>query len=404
MAILFSDDFISYVMTFIALLIALALLLIKRHMEQSKAPAGVKAFHQMPTPPGANFILGHLLLINPLKLHLIFIRWTNKLGSIYRFRMLHENFVVVTDPKLFGPILGAGEEALPKHRIYSSINDIADTKALTGEDADGVFSMLDHHDEKFKIVRKELALAFSMKQMKEVVFPNLTSTGLSLADKWGAGQGQSLIVDHDLEVALLDFNLHTSFKFNMSRAEKDEFLKRLAPTLDELSQRFANPFRSKLQLLLPFLPSSKKVQKVMQGAHEMWRKVWELIQANAPYDPSDTSFSACLWRIDAVHGLKANAAANVVEMVVAGFDTSSGALSWALYDIASSPEVQSKLHTELKSAGLLHSDGKKGRSIAWEDLSLPYLNAVIKESARVNPVASAGTSKCDSLPQPHFAF
>ena len=123
----------------------------------------------------------------------------------------------------------------------------------------------------------------------------------------------------------------------------------------------------------------------------MWRRVYDLIQANAPYDPNDLSFSACLWRIETVHGLKANAAANVVEMVIAGFETSAGAISWALYDIASIPEVQAKLHAELKTAGLLQSDGKEGRPVIWEDLALPYLNAVIKESARINPVASQGT-------------
>ena len=113
------------------------------------------------------------------------------------------------------------------------------------------------------------------------------------------------------------------------------------------------------------------------------------IKANAPYDASDLSFSACLWRIEDTHGFPCFD--NIALMGIAGFETSSGAISWALYDIASSPDVQSKLHAELQSAGLVHTAKTKGRAIAWEDLSLPYLTAVIKECARINPVAADGT-------------
>ena len=67
--------------------------------------------------------------------------------------------------------------------------------------------------------------------------------------------------------------------------------------------------------------------------------------------------------------------------------------AWALYDIASNPEVQSKLKAELEAAGLIHSGSKgPGRAVAWDDLSLPYFSAILKESMRLHPVA--GVFRC----------
>ena len=275
MAMLFGPDTISYAMTIVALLLAGALLLMKRL--NAKAPPGNRPFSDMPTPPGSNWIVGHLFQFNPSKMHLDFSAWANKLGGIYRVRVLNQNIVVVSDPKLFVPILGAGDEALPKHTMYQDF-DLFESPNHNGN----VFTTLDFHDECFRVARKELAMGFSMKQMKDVAVPSLITVGRSLAEKWGAAGERSAEVDHDIEVAVLDHILDSSFKINLSREVKDEFLERLKPALAEISLRASNPLRPMFQRLLPFLPSSKNVLNVMKGCHKMWYMVHDRLRPTLP--------------------------------------------------------------------------------------------------------------------------
>ena len=375
-------ELISNAMTIAALLIAACLMIMKRRSMQANLP-GIKPFYAIPTPSGGGGLLGHLLLLNGNKLHLVLTRWANELGGLFRVRVITEHMLVITDPKLFVPLLGSGDDALPKTPLYLDFDQIHSSKEAS------MFSMPDHTSPKFKIIRKELALAFSMKTMKESMH-SLMSTGRALAACWGAGG--SIEVLHDIDIAILDHLLVSSFKLKFSEDQKIDFMKSLSPALAEMSLRLANPLRSKLQRFTPFLPSSKRVKKVMQGSHNMWSMVYDRIKANSPYDATDLSFAACLWRLESDHGLPPGAVvSNISLMMIAGYETSSGAIAWALYDIASNPAVQTKLHAELQSAGLIQS--ASSRPVTWEDLSLPYLNAIVKESARVHPVAASGTHR-----------
>lgn len=64
-------------------------------------------------------------------------------------------------------------------------------------------------------------------------------------------------------------------------------------------------------------------------------------------------------------------------IAAAGFETTGHSAAWALYEIASHPEVQAKLAAELEQAGLLWAPGRPGRELELSDLSaLPYLDQV----------------------------
>ncbi|OAA38812.1 Cytochrome P450 [Metarhizium rileyi] len=65
--------------------------------------------------------------------------------------------------------------------------------------------------------------------------------------------------------------------------------------------------------------------------------------------------------------------------VLAGGDSTAGSLKPIVYHLGKCPEAQRKLHAELREANL-------GLPAKWKDISrLPYLDAVIREAARVNP-------------------
>ncbi|KAK0482383.1 cytochrome P450 [Armillaria novae-zelandiae] len=78
---------------------------------------------------------------------------------------------------------------------------------------------------------------------------------------------------------------------------------------------------------------------------------------------------------------------NITTLLMAGFETSSGVVAFALLDLAQNTEVQSRLREELV-----------GAELDWKTVeNLPYLDAVTRESLRLHP-SSAETHRiaiCD---------
>ncbi|XP_066221935.1 25-hydroxyvitamin D-1 alpha hydroxylase, mitochondrial [Saccopteryx leptura] len=74
---------------------------------------------------------------------------------------------------------------------------------------------------------------------------------------------------------------------------------------------------------------------------------------------------------------------NVTELLLAGVDTVSNTLSWALYELSRHPKVQTELHSEITAA---LGQGSNAQSSAMALSQLPLLKAVIKEVLRLYPV------------------
>ena len=76
-----------------------------------------------------------------------------------------------------------------------------------------------------------------------------------------------------------------------------------------------------------------------------------------------------------------------VSLVSAGFDTTSAALSWAVYNLLTHQDVLERLRVEISSL--------EERQVTLSSLSLPYLERVIKETMRLYPPAPAGLRQAD---------
>ncbi|CAL1397772.1 unnamed protein product [Linum trigynum] len=70
------------------------------------------------------------------------------------------------------------------------------------------------------------------------------------------------------------------------------------------------------------------------------------------------------------------------EVFVAGIDTSTSVLQWVFYELVVNPGIQEKLYGEI-----VERVGKEGRIGEEHVETMPYLNAIIKESLRVHSPA-----------------
>nr|AKJ26121.1 CYP3 [Gentiana rigescens] len=72
----------------------------------------------------------------------------------------------------------------------------------------------------------------------------------------------------------------------------------------------------------------------------------------------------------------------LMEMLVAGMDTSSATTEWAMTEVLHNPQVMAKAKKELSQAF-----GPKGFANEQEVMQLPYLDAILKETLRLHPTS-----------------
>lgn len=75
----------------------------------------------------------------------------------------------------------------------------------------------------------------------------------------------------------------------------------------------------------------------------------------------------------------------ISNIIFAGFDTTSTALSRLFHILASEPEMQARLRTEIRQAQRDYGSTHLPYDIL---MSLPYLDAILRESLRMHPPTS----------------
>lgn len=83
--------------------------------------------------------------------------------------------------------------------------------------------------------------------------------------------------------------------------------------------------------------------------------------------------------------------AEIGTFLMGGFETTAHTLSFTLFCIANSEDVQNRIAAELASLDLLRDNGSQAdaRMLQYEDLQrLIYLDSVLKESMRMFPVVA----------------
>nr|XP_061799309.1 sterol 26-hydroxylase, mitochondrial-like [Nerophis lumbriciformis] len=73
---------------------------------------------------------------------------------------------------------------------------------------------------------------------------------------------------------------------------------------------------------------------------------------------------------------------SITELLLAGVDTTSNTISWALYHLAQEPAIQERLYQEVSSV----FPASRGMPKSQEIAQMPFLKAVVRETLRLYPV------------------
>eukprot|EP00210_Caulerpa_lentillifera_P006594 g6299.t1 len=341
--------------------------------------------HKIPSPP-ANPFLGHLLTLLHVSQNSSFAFWLRdwhkKLGypKLMSVRLPGRTGVMITDINIVRSLLCSttdapprGGPSLPKFlRLISGHSPIR-TIISTGETTPYV-----------KTVRRAYFKSFSSNGLRQILPRQLQGINKLMEHIEKQRICGKMDVQDIFLRASLDHIGKVGFNIELGGLDRSNSLGDLIVTCTH-HLGFVNTIpKFEIQMLFPFLESTKKIKRDLDALYEKWDEVANNVLRHGEPDPDDFSLWAELRRVR-LPETKAPLSQKMLKgelatAIVGGVDTTSHQLGWTFALLAAHPYVVDKLIDELQSHGLY---GKNAREVEFEDLSnLSYLDAVVKEGMR----------------------
>lgn len=224
--------------------------------------------------------------------------------------------------------------------------------------------------------RKAVAPAFASKHVRR-----MNDVALAKVESWMEGRlrpaaeaGDSIDFDEEILHVILSAISETAFEYSMSKEESSMFISELELALTEFALKApSNPLRKFVGMLLP------ERRRAFAAGQNLRRLSLTIIASYRKLEaPLHGTIIDLLMRSTAFKD-DGEKAAQIVEFLVGGHDTTAHSIAWTLLELARNPVEQVKLRDSL--TGL--AQGQMGNS--------DYLAMVIKEAMRLHPVAAAST-------------
>jgi len=330
----------------------------------------------LPSPKG-HLILGHLPQFNVTNKHQVLERWVDECGDLFKINFIGKEFVVSANPKLNTDILKLRPE---KFRRFSKINEI-----LTEMGIVGVFNA---ENETWKRHRKPTSEALNLKKVKGY-FPTISKTTQQLLNKWKTYAEKGTEVDVQKELVRYTIDITTAiafgYKLDTLNHQEDVFQKHLELIFPMVNDRITAPialwriYKQKKDKALD--NSLEAIEKII---HQFIKEAKERLTADSKLKENPSNFLEALlveqenenmFSDDEIYG-------NVFSILLAGEDTTSSSISWALFYLAQHPEIVSKVRQEAKE--VYHNSQVPETTQLLNKLK--YANAVAQEAIRLKPV------------------
>src|SRR5574339_531380 len=290
---------------------------------------------------------------------------TREYGGIARFKLLNNNYILVTDPDYVKYIL----QDHPKNYIRG--RSVETGRVLLG---DGL-PLID--GDVWLRERRMLQPAFHRERLGRLVESMSGVIGRFLRG-WDEKAGSDQILDVDTEMMRLTLTVIIKSMFS---AKIDDRIQSLSQAFN-VASRFML-WRSQQMWKLPLaapLPRHVEYNRALKTLDET---IYPLI-ADGRKNPGNDLLGMMLEMRDASTGeglSDRQARDEVVTIFFAGHETTAATLSWAFYCLSQHPEVEERIRAEMQTV-------LNGRSPAFADLpKLTYLQQVLNEVLRLYPAA-----------------
>lgn len=314
----------------------------------------------MPTAPGRLPLLGHLLPLTTRPLP--YVTAMRERAPLVRLYFGRRPVYLVTSPPLIRELLVERGSDTDKGSVFDQ------GKAFLGEGL--VTSAGDLHRRQRRVVQP----AFHHTRIADYA-EHMRRRITSVADGWSPHQR----VDLNDAMLRLAFGVITTsmFAVDLPRTVEDH-LQRVLPVLirGALVRALLPPAAGRLPT-----PGNRRYARAVASTREMINEVLARCEA-APGRRPDlvTVLQEARDPVTGAEMPRRQVADEMLSVMIAGTETTGGSLAWVFHDLASHPDVERKVHAELRAV-------VGDRPIGYDDVAkLEYTSRVLNESLRLRSI------------------
>jgi cytochrome P450 len=334
----------------------------------------VLTINNLPSPKGQPF-LGNLKEFKVENKHQVLAKWSNECGELFKISLAGKKFIVSTNPVFNGKVL---KNRPQQFKRFSKINDVFTELGISGVfNAEG--DDWQHH-------RKIAAEALNAKNVASY-FPIVQAKTSNLIQKFKtyADQENTIAAQKEFMSYTIDITTEIAFGYELDtiNGKATEFQTHLEKVFPAINKRITSPFP-----LWKYI-KSKADKELEHGLEHIQDVIYSFIESSEQRikeepqlkeNPSNF-LEALLVESSQENFTKQEVFGNVFTMLLAGEDTTSNSIAWAIYYLAQHPEWIQKLREE--AIAVYPNDEVVVSNNMIDQLSLA--NAVAQEAIRLKP-------------------
>ena len=318
-------------------------------------------------------LLGNLpALARGQVMHQVLERWCDRFGLTYRVLLGRTPAVVTADPTVVNTVLRQRPDAFRRSSMMADvIEEIGGRGVFTAEGAE------------WRRLRKIAAQSLNASYLRQY-FSTITEVTARMRNSWvgEAGTGTPVDVLTHMRRYTLDVTtwLATGHDLNSLENTGDGLHRRLSLLFPTFARRINAPFPYWRHVKLP---RDRRLDATVAELSELVHVRFAEARDRMADGAEPANFLEALVRplADEPPVADAEVFGNVLTMLLAGEDTTSSTLAWAVHRLSQHPEVQERVAAEAEA---VLADGPADPAAVGR---LTYARAVVDEAVRLNPVS-----------------
>ncbi len=337
------------------------------------------ALTKIPSPPRQP-IIGNLPQLYGSNTIQKLVKLADDFDGIYSVKLPGATFYVVTKYELVDEICNEKKFRKVVSGVLGELRNVVGDALFTAQT----------HEPNWQKAHNILMPGFGMPAMKSYI-STMNKVSQELVDKWSQRQGEPIDVSEDMTRLTLETIGRCGFDYSFhsfNRDELDPFVYAMSRCLEESLERVK---RTSLQKAISFA----KNRQFKEDIEILYRTVDDVIRSRMQnpkkYEGKQDFLSLMLNGIDKKTGEKLdekNIRFQLLTFLIAGHETTSGLLSFAIYFLLSNPEILEKTYLEIDNVLGPDTDFSPDFKTVSQ---LSYCRQVLQESLRIWPTAPAFT-------------